>query len=177
MMNKKQTSKRSIFKYTLLIPAIGALVFFNSTLKLQAGTVKTTETTTVVQDVVPQTQDEPQKPVYSHVEVMPSFPDGEIALMQFLMNNLHYPVIAQQEKIEGRVIVRFVVGSDGTIGDVEIMRSLHPACDEEAIRVVEKMPQWEPGRQNGEAVSVYFVLPIVFKLQENNVIINAEEVI
>ena len=201
MMNKKQTSKLSIFKYTLLIPVVGALVFFNSTLKLQAGTVKTTEIVkmvetikktlidetvkvnepvepqkpvvqditpqTVVQDIAPQTQDK-KKEVYSHVEVMPQFPGGAQEMMVFLRDNIQYPVTAAEQHIEGRVIVRFVVGSDGTVGDVEIVRSLDPSCDKEAIRVIRKMPTWVPGKQNGEAVSVYYLLPIIFRLQGND---------
>ena len=170
MMNKKQTSKLGIFKYTLLIPVIGALVVFNSACKPRTETAQTVEAveitdiaeTAVALDTLSQTE----KKVYSHVEVMPSFPGGEKALMHFLQENIAYPVAAAEQGIEGRVIVRFVVTEDGSVTDVEVLRSLDPSCDEEAISVVKKMPNWIPGKQNGQAVAVYYTLPILFRLQK-----------
>ena len=103
--------------------------------------------------------------IFSHVEVMPSFPGGEKAMMQWLTENMQYPVIAQEQGIQGRVIVRFVVGPDGKVSGAEVQRSLDPSCDREALRVVNKMPKWVPGKQNGQAVSVYYTLPVLFKLQ------------
>ncbi|MDR2805086.1 MAG: TonB family protein [Dysgonamonadaceae bacterium] len=111
----------------------------------------------VVQD------DKPQ--IFSHVEVMPSFPGGEAAMMKWLYENIPYPVIAQEQGIQGRVVIRFVVGPDGSVGAPEIVRSLDPSCDKEALRAIKKMPKWIPGKQNGQAVSVYYTLPVLFKLQ------------
>ena len=99
-------------------------------------------------------------------EVMPSFPGGDAALMQFLRDNLKYPVIEAEQGISGRVVLRFVVGEDGTIRNVEIVKSLSPGCDKEAIRVTKTMPTWIPGRQNGRPVPVYFSLPVRFQLQK-----------
>jgi protein TonB len=102
-----------------------------------------------------------QKP-FSHVEQPPYF-DG---LTKWLSENIVYPPIAIEKGIEGRVILRFVVGPDGSVTDVEILRSLDPSCDKEAVRVIKKMPKWVPGKQNGNAVSVYYTLPVLFKLQK-----------
>jgi protein TonB len=109
-------------------------------------------------------QDDKPK-IWDHVEVMPSFPGGDKAMMQWLYDNIVYPVIAQEQGIQGRVIVRFVVGPDGSVGAAEVQRSLDPSCDREALRVVRKMPKWIPGTQNGQSVSVYYTLPVLFKLQ------------
>ncbi|GHV57355.1 cell envelope biogenesis protein TonB [Bacteroidia bacterium] len=108
-------------------------------------------------------EEKPQ--IFSHVEVMPSFPGGEKAMMQWLQDNIQYPVIAQEQGIQGRVIVRFVVGPDGSVGNAEVQRSLDPSCDKEALRVIKKMPKWVAGKQNGQAVSVYYTLPVLFRLQ------------
>jgi protein TonB len=105
--------------------------------------------------------------IFDHVEVPPSFLGGEKALMQWLYDNMQYPIIAQEQGIQGRVIVRFVVGPDGSVSGAKILRSLDPSCDREAIRVVNKMPRWSPGKQNGQAVSVYYTLPVLFRLQQN----------
>ena len=110
-------------------------------------------------------QEEKKPEIFSHVEVMPSFPGGDAAMMKWLQENMQYPVIAQEQGISGRVIVRFVVGPDGTVKDAEVQRSLDPSCDREALRVIKKMPRWIPGKQNGQAVSVYYTLPVHFKLQ------------
>lgn len=106
---------------------------------------------------------EEEKP-YEAVEQMPTFPGGEAELMRFIRDNLKYPVIAQENGIQGRVILRFVVSKTGAIENVTVLRSLDPTCDKEAIRVVKSMPKWIPGKQNGNNVPVYFTLPVVFKL-------------
>jgi len=85
--------------------------------------------------------------------------------MKFLAKNIKYPVAAQQAKIEGRVIVQFVVERDGSISDIHAMRSVSPELDAEAIRVVSLMPKWKPGKQRGKAVPVKFTMPIIFRLQ------------
>lgn len=100
------------------------------------------------------------------VEVMPEYPGGRSELNKYLSSNLRYPTIAAEIGIEGRVIVKFVVGKDGKISNAKVVRSLDPSCDKEAIRVVESMSAWVPGRQNGNAVAVYFTLPIHFKLNK-----------
>jgi len=108
---------------------------------------------------------EPDKP-FTSVEQMPQFQGGDGELMRFIGTNLKYPTIAAENGIEGRVVIRFVVGKDGNVSDAQIVRSLDPSCDKEAIRVVKSMPRWVPGMQNGRPVPVYYTLPVLFKLQK-----------
>ena len=103
--------------------------------------------------------------VFDVVEEMPSFPGGQGALMAFLSSNIKYPVVAQENGVQGRVIVGFVVEKDGSISDVKVMRSVDPSLDREALRVVKAMPKWKPGKQNGSAVRVKYTVPVVFRLQ------------
>ena len=105
--------------------------------------------------------------VYSNPEVEPQFPDGgDKGLMQFLESKLRYPVEAQMKGIQGRVLVNFVVGADGSISDAKILRSVNRLLDEEALRVVSLMPKWIPGTIDGKAVDVKYTLPFSFKLPE-----------
>ena len=97
---------------------------------------------------------------------MPSFPGGMNECMKFLAKNMKYPVAAQQAKIEGRVIVQFVVDKDGTITDTKVVRGVSPEIDAEALRVVGMMPKWNPGKQRGKAVAVKYTLPMMFRLQK-----------
>ena len=103
--------------------------------------------------------------VFDVVEEMPSFPGGQGALMAFLSSNIKYPVVAQENGVQGRVIVGFVVEKDGSISDVKVMSSVDPSLDREAQRVVKAMPKWKPGKQNGSAVRVKYTVPVVFRLQ------------
>ena len=103
--------------------------------------------------------------VFDVVEEMPSFPGGQGALMAFLSSNIKYPVVAQENGVQGRVTVGFVVEKDGSISDVKVMRSVDPSLDREAQRVVKAMPKWKPGKQNGSAVRVKYTVPVVFRLQ------------
>ena len=112
----------------------------------------------------PEPKPEPEK-VFEVVEQMPSFPGGDAALMQYLSNNIKYPVVAQENGVQGRVVVSFVVEKDGSITDVKVVRSVDPSLDKEAQRVVKSMPKWIPGKQNGSAVRVKYNVPVSFKLQ------------
>lgn len=104
-----------------------------------------------------------EKPL-DKAEVMPSFPGGTAELMKWLGNNIKYPAIAQKHGVQGRVIVRFAVDKDGSIRDSEVIRSIDPSLDKEALRVVNAMPRWIPGKQDGKPVAVYFTLPITYHL-------------
>lgn len=103
--------------------------------------------------------------VFDVVEEMPHFPGGPAALQAFLSSNTKYPVVAQENGVQGRVIVSFVVERDGSITDVRVVRSVDPSLDREASRVVRSMPRWSPGKQNGSAVRVKYTVPVVFRLQ------------
>ena len=114
-----------------------------------------------------QQKDAPEKEevIFQVVEQMPEFPGGMQKAMEFLGKNIKYPVAAQEAKIEGRVIVQFVVGRDGSVSDAKVMRGVNPELDAEAVRVVSIMPNWIPGKQRGKAVAVKYTMPIMFRLQ------------
>jgi protein TonB len=101
---------------------------------------------------------------FAVVEQMPQFPGGEKEMMKFIHDNLKYPVIAQEMGVSGTVIVNFVVGRDGKISRIKVMRGIGSGCDEEAIRVLEKMPAWNPGKQGGKPVLVSYTVPFKFVL-------------
>ena len=103
--------------------------------------------------------------IFQVVEQMPEFPGGMYEAMKFLAKNIKYPAAAQEAKIEGRVIVQFVVQKDGSISGVQTVQGVSPELDAEAIRVVSLMPKWNPGKQRGQAVSVKYTMPIMFRLQ------------
>lgn len=109
-------------------------------------------------------QEEVQETVFQTVEQMPSFPGGMQALNKYLKDNLRYPTIAAENGVSGRVVLRFVVSKSGKIENVEVLGPVDRALDEEAVRVVKSMPAWVPGKQNGNAVAVYYTLPVTFVL-------------
>ena len=113
----------------------------------------------------PAPKEEVTNKVFDVVEVMPSFPGGQGALLSYLSSHVKYPVVAQENGVQGRVTVSFVVERDGSITDVHVVRSVDPSLDREAARVVSSMPNWQPGKQNGSAVRVKFNVPVQFKLQ------------
>ncbi|MDD3910378.1 MAG: energy transducer TonB [Proteiniphilum sp.] len=110
-------------------------------------------------------QEEVTEEIFVVVENQPEFPGGNAAMMKFLSDNIKYPVIAQENGIQGRVICNFVVERDGSITDVQVVRGVDPSLDREAVRVIQSMPRWTPGKQRGQAVRVRFTLPVVFRLQ------------
>jgi periplasmic protein TonB len=109
-------------------------------------------------------EDPEENRIHVVVERMPEFPGGEAAMNQFIARNIRYPVIAQENGIQGRVVCQFVVNTDGKIVDVEVVRPIEESLDKEAIRVIKSMPPWTPGRQGGKNVRVKYTLPIRFRL-------------
>ena len=111
-------------------------------------------------------EEEEEEVVFVIVESMPEFPGGQQALFKYLSENIKYPVIAQENGIQGRVVCQFVVNKDGSIVDIEVVRSGgDPSLDKEAVRVIKSMPKWKPGKQRGKAVRVKYTVPVSFKLQ------------
>lgn len=104
------------------------------------------------------------KKIYDVVDEMPVFPGGNGALLEYLATHVKYPIVAQENGVQGRVIVSFVVECDGSITDVHVERSVDPSLDREAIRVVSSMPRWSPGKLNGYIVRVKYSAPVLFKL-------------
>lgn len=98
------------------------------------------------------------------VEIMPEFPGGEEGLFKYLINNLNYPDKAIKKRTEGTVYLQFVVSKDGKVRDIEVLRGVSQELDNEAVRVIREMPTWKPGSHEGEVVSVYFAIPIKFRL-------------
>ena len=103
--------------------------------------------------------------VLEKAEVMPEFPGGDQAMMQFVADNVKYPQEAIDKEISGRVMVGFVVEKDGSISDVKVVKGIGGGCDEEAVRVVKAMPKWKPGMDKGKPVRVSYMMPFSFKLQ------------
>lgn len=103
--------------------------------------------------------------IFAVVEEMPSFPGGDAALMSYISKNIKYPSIATENGIQGRVICTFVINRDGKVTNAEVIRSVDPSLDKEALRVINNMPAWKPGKQRGKPVRVKYTLPIVFRLQ------------
>ena len=111
-------------------------------------------------------EEEEEEVIFMVVETMPEFPGGQQALFKFLGENVKYPVIAQENGIQGRVICQFVVNKDGSIVDVVVVRSSgEPSLDKEALRVINSMPKWKPGKQRGKPVRVKYTVPVNFRLQ------------
>ena len=121
----------------------------------------------VVVEVKKPVVDKPEE-VFTSVEQMPQFPGGDEALMKFLSSHINYPPMAAENNVQGKVILQFVVGKDGRVGEVKIARSVDKDLDKEAMRVVKSLPKFIPGRQNGQAVPVWYTLPVSFKLQGTN---------
>jgi protein TonB len=138
--------------------AIGA---FDVTGNDEAGEVLKAKEVIATEPVKPK---EEENKVFDVVEQMPSFPGGQGALMNYLNSNIKYPVIAEENGIQGRVVVQFVVGKDGSISNVHVVKSVDPSLDKEAVRVVKNMPRWIPGKQNGQSVTVRYTLPVTFRL-------------
>ena len=123
-----------------------------------------------VQEQVVVKEPEPEKPkeeeIFVAVEQQAEFPGGMPALMKWLSSNIRYPEAAQQNDVQGRVIVKFVVEKDGSVSQAQILKGVDKDLDKEALRVVNKMPKWQAGKNNGVAVRSYFTLPVQFRLQQ-----------
>ena len=104
--------------------------------------------------------------VFDQPELMPEYPGGMPAMIEFLQTNIQYPKDAIKQKVEGRVMVMFVVETDGALSNVRVARNVFPSLDAEAVRVVKAMPKWKPGKEKGKAVRVNYTLPVVFSLKK-----------
>ena len=198
MMLHKKSQSSHLLKLFALVPIVGVALALNAETitdyrydepqKKQIikkgkrnATIKTNavDEVVVVEAVTPQKVEPVEMPnamkveikekAFDVVEQMPQFPGGPAALMQFLSQNVKYPVEAHKAGVQGRVIANFVVEKDGNITEARIVRSVHPSLDAEALRVIGSMPNWEPGMQNGEPVRVKYTVPITFKLQGDDV--------
>ncbi len=118
------------------------------------------------EEIIVEEKHEPVKEeIFTAVEQMPQFPGGEAELLKWISNHIKYPTMAAENNIQGRVVVKFVVQKDGKVGEVVVLRGNDPDLDKEAVRVVKALPVFIPGKMNGQAVSVWYTVPINFKLQ------------
>lgn len=109
------------------------------------------------------------EPIFTVVEEMPQFPGGQAALMQYIARNIKYPVIAQENGIQGRVVCQFIIDERGNTADVQVVQGVDPLLDKEAVRLIEEMPRWKPGKQRGKPVSVEYTVPVNFRLTKGAV--------
>jgi TonB family protein len=193
MMNQQKSKKAGLLKYSLIVPLALALVLSSNAQTIVNSAKKTLSTTensvvstteNVKAQAISKTEDSKTmvkptnktedsktevKPtnknqVYDVVEKMPQYPGGEKALLEYIGQHLRYPADAHQNGIQGRIIVRFIVNESGKVGDAEVVRGVYPSIDAEGLKVVNSLPDWIPGEQNGKKVAVYYTLPITFKL-------------
>ena len=138
----------------------------------EKGTEDRNVTRTLKEEVVVEKpvekKEEKKEEIFRSVEQMPQFPGGEAALMKYLQSHINYPPMAAENNVQGRVVVQFVVDKTGKVGEVRVVRSVDKDLDKEAVRVCKSLPKFTPGRQNGQAVSVWYTLPVTFKLQGTN---------
>lgn len=179
MMNKTKSPTLKLVKYFAVLPVCFLLVTTNS---VYAGHDEETETTSEtsnvskgllsvsdtehVSDPPPVKKEAVTEDIFVVVEEQPRFPGGNEAMLKFLSDSIVYPKEAQERGIQGRVICNFLVMKDGSIDSVNIVRGVDPLLDAEAVRVIESMPKWEPGRQRGQAVNVRFTLPVTFRVNK-----------
>lgn len=131
----------------------------------EAGGEVLKATQEIAQPEPPKHEEAVENKVFDVVEQPPTFPGGMSALMQYLASHIKYPAVAEENGIQGKVTVQFVVERDGSVSDVKVMRGVDPSLDKEAARVVSSMPKWIPGKQNGTTVRVKYFVPVVFRLQ------------
>ena len=192
MMLHKKSERRSLLKLLALIPIVGLALALNArtvtdyvydepqkqqpvkkgkkagTIKVNGQEIKVVEQGDIVTMEGEVDQDQAKEEAFDVVEEMPEFPGGPKALMDYLMTNVKYPKTAFDANIQGRVIAQFVVDKEGTVRDAHVVKSVDPALDAEALRVINNMPKWRPGRQNGKVVNVKYTIPVSFSLDGNN---------
>jgi len=183
MMNQQKSAKAGILKYSLIVPLALALVLSSNAQTVVTQTKKVLASAT--QTVIPASKEEVKAPeqssfsdlknatdpvdkdkVYQNVDKMPQYGSGDKSVMEYLAMNIKYPVEAQKNNERGKVFVRFIVNEAGKVVKPEIMKSVSKSLDQEALRVVKAMPDWTPGESKGKKVSVYYTVPIDFKIDD-----------
>jgi len=163
MMKRNPSNTRSLAKYLLVILILLLMILM---LSLSGTSQKVSSYTDVNQEQsVLYKSDTLPEDIYTRVEQMPQYKNGEADLMQFIGENLRYTNAAREQGHQGTVIVRFVVKSDGSLSDYEVIRSVHETCDDEVLRVLDLMKPWQPDMQDGKPVNVRFTLPVKFRLE------------
>lgn len=188
---QKKSNRVLLFKYAFAMPLFGAMLLFSAanastenvintlgeSLKAspavktivnipQSITDKQAITSETSTNNITPTLPKNDSTIYKMVDQNPEFPGGTAEMYTFIGSNMVYPETAIRANVEGRVFVKFVVKADGSIGNIDILKGLGFGCDQEALRVINLMPKWKPGYQNGEKVNVYYTMPVVFRLNE-----------
>ena len=181
MMTKTQSSKKAYWKYLVALPLIGILAFALTKADVIAQTSSNLTSNEISKRTHPVLKNKQSgDPIFTVVEQMPRFPGCEDIegdqeakkdcsnkkLIQFIIDNITYPETAKKNNVEGIVVIRFVIDKEGHPNSLVVLRSLHPECDAEAKRIINMMPQFTPGKQNGENVNVYYTLPVRYKLTD-----------
>ncbi len=136
-----------------------------SSIQASEETGKAVEVKYVAAPVVVQEEEPEEQQIFQVVEEMPDYPGGMAECLKFLSKNIKYPTVSQENGVQGKVIVQFVVNKDGSIVDPVVVRSVDPYLDKEALRVIKMMPKWKPGKQRNKPVRVKYTVPVTFKLQ------------
>lgn len=170
MMNKKRSPGIVRTKYLIFIPLVGILMLLSNIEAVARLTVRLANEVTVSNAMVTATDvssksREMNEQVFTVVEKMPSFPGGDAELLKYIATNIKYPKESQDNGEQGRVICSFIVGRDGSVNNPEVLRGVTPLLNEEAVRVINTMPRWNPGMQRGKAVAVKYTVPITFRLK------------
>lgn len=170
MMNKKRSPGIVRTKYLIFIPLVGILMLLSNIEAVARLTVRLANEATVSNVMVTATDvssksREMNEQVFTVVEKMPSFPGGDAELLKYIATNIKYPKESQDNGEQGRVICSFIVGRDGSVNNPEVLRGVTPLLNEEAVRVINTMPRWNPGMQRGKAVAVKYTVPITFRLK------------
>ena len=176
VMNPKTNFIKSVLLKSLLV--IPAIILILTVFSLSASGQKATTTKT---EVAPPSSPSPPPPVpqstdtkavsvmtdgaYRVVDVMPEFPGGDSTLLKYIADSTHYPKDAKTQAIQGKVIVRFMIKANGSVSDVTVLKGVSPSLDEESVRVVKTLPKFTPGKLNGKAVPVWYMIPISFTLK------------
>jgi len=172
MMNKKRTCTAGRIKYALFAPLAAALLLASN-----ISCVSTEKNEEMISTASEESRavKVPEGEIFQVVEEMPEFPGGLPECMKFLGKNIQYPKQAQDNGIQGRVIVQMVVTKDGDVTDAKVIRSVDPLLDAEALRVINSMPKWKPGKQKGEVVNVKYTIPVMFRLGNGSDVNPAKE--
>lgn len=178
MMNKKRSPGIVRAKYLIFVPLVGILMLLSNIDAIARLSTRLTNEATALEEkettkevVVTAARPLPESPeenetVFTVVEKMPSFPGGDAELLKYIAANIRYPKESQERREQGRVICSFIVGRDGSVTHPEVLRSVSPLLDEEAVRIINMMPRWNPGMQRGRAVAVKYTVPITFRLKK-----------
>ena len=165
MMNKKKTKGLVKMKYALYIPLVAMLLVVSNIEMVARSVTEVKNNIATVKTSVEQQRNKKQQQsgeVYTVTEIMPTFREN---VNLWLSKKVKYPAAAVKKKEEGRVIIKFIISPTGEVQKPQIIRSVSPSLDKEALRVISSMPKWNPGKQNGKPVAVYYTLPISFKLR------------